>query len=419
MACFANGWNDSYIEETAMNVLFVTAGEWPSSNGLYGSQVINFALDLKAGGHKVAWYSVVPLLSRLKRFVNGNNEFALLKSRCNELGLPFEYIFAPVTLGSPYSSWYRKIAHEVAGAKLADYALRKFSSGEIVFHSRSYYATEVSLFAKKVLLSTNPKRRVIVSFDMRSFLGPESPINFGKLGVMNYGFVKQLEYDLVRESDVSFLPVNVGRDNYFDESGLVIRYAPIFGLDLEIDVDVDFASRWSSKKIGYSGSIGRWHDPKVLIKIFKTFPDFSPWLAMRRHDQLGEYSSREYSVDQMPEYYRSLLGLVIPGVDDYGDYFSSLQMRTNLFSTKASEALSCGVPLIVSSRLRELSDFVLEKQCGLVIDVASGHILNQGFDVSFGDDWQELTRNAYSAGKLFSRKNVLRIYEQEWMRLLS
>lgn len=130
-----------------------------------------------------------------------------------------------------------------------------------VLHARSYDAAEIGLLLRQFIKARDAGRSIVASFDMRSFLGPEIPMGHGLVGTAAYGFVKALEFELVTNSDVAFLPVNVGRRNYQDETGATIQYAPIQGLDREPGWKPDFLSRWANRRIGYSGSVGQWHDP--------------------------------------------------------------------------------------------------------------------------------------------------------------
>jgi hypothetical protein len=139
---------------------------------------------------------------------------------------------------------------------------------------------------------------------------------------------------------------------------------------------------------------------------------------MKHHPQFTQYDCRVYANNDMPRYYDGLLGLVIPGRHDTGDYFMSFQMRCNLFSTKAAEALSRGVPLVVSSGLFELAKFVRKNRCGFVYDSDSRQFVFPAKD-SVADKavWAEMTANAVVAGGKFTRSRVVNDYLACWRTL--
>lgn len=396
-----------------IHIVFITAGEWPAKKGLLVSQVLETARALQAKGYTVSWLAAIPLLSRLKRWVLRDQDLQWLQSECEKIGLIFDYKIIPVTLGSPWSMPMRNWWYDF----LARYALSRPVCGscETVLHARSYDAADIGLRLRRLMKEHDCSRPVVTSFDMRSFLGPESPMCHGVIGTAAYGFIKELEFNLVRDSDVTFLPLNFGRRQYLEETGLVINYAPIQGLYRVPNWKVDFNTRWSTHRIGYSGSVGQWHDPILLRQIFDLFPQCKPKLASKMIDVFAGLDCKLYMQCDLPEYYDSLLALVIPGLAHITGYYKTLQMRCNLFSTKAAEALSMGVPLIVSSELEELAGFVRENDCGIVVNLINGQpFLPDNLDIYSRDIWRRLTDNAVRVGAQFERKSVIEVYERAW-----
>jgi hypothetical protein len=399
----------------SFNVIFITAGEWPAQKGLLVSQVLETARALQAKGHSVSWLAAIPWLSRVKRWILRDQDMQWLRAECERTGIVFDSRIIPVTLGSPWSMPLRRFWHR----RLAQQAMRRPVIGNpgraTVLHARSYDAAEIGLQLQRLLSTYDGSRVIATSFDMRSFLGPESPMAHGAVGTAAYGFLKALEFELVRDSDVAFLPVNVGRRQYFEETGLTIHYAPIQGLEREAGWQVDFDARWSRRRIGYSGSVGQWHDPILLRQIFDLFPQCRPQLATKMIDAFAGLDCQLYPQSGLPDYYDGLLALVIPGLAQVEGYYRTLQMRCNLFSTKAAEALSRGVPLIVSSELQELADFVREHECGIVIDVRKGQPTPPPMIVLDSRAlWERLTANATRVGARFARPAVVEVYERAW-----
>lgn len=400
------------------HIVFITAGEWPAQKGLLTSQVYETALALQAKGYQVSWFASIPLMSYLKRLMLRDKDIKNVSSVCRENDIPFTYVIAPVTLGSPFSMplrrwWHRRLAKRA----LCFLDAHSGAADSRIVHARSYYAAEIGVYMRDLAAS---HRTTIVSFDMRSFLGPEAPMGYGMLGTAIYGFLKSMEYELVKAADASFLPVNVGRRQYREETGLDIHYGPIQGLDREPGWSIDFDRRWAVRRIGYSGSVGQWHDPILLREIFAQFPALTPKLASKKIDSFEGLECTHYKPSELPGYYDGLLALVIPGLSKVEGYYRTLQMRCNLFSTKAAEALSRGVPLIVSSELRELAEFVQTHECGIVMDVRQGRpFLPPGIDIDDYTFWQRITHNAARVGADFTRAAVINGYERIWAAALS
>ncbi|MCA0177907.1 MAG: hypothetical protein LCH73_16740 [Proteobacteria bacterium] len=402
------------------HVVFITAGEWPAQKGLLVSQVLETARALQSKGYTSSWLAAIPLLSRVKRLVLRDHDLQWLQAECQRAGIVFECCTIPVTLGSPWSMpirrwWHRRVARYALNGPVTQVA----AGVATILHARSYYAAEIGLLLRTLIGAQFPDRQVVSSFDMRSFLGPESPMGHGIFGAVNYGFIKMLEFDLVRGSDVAFLPVHVGRRQYKEETGLDIAHAPIQGLDREPGWRADFELRWVRRRIGYSGSVGQWHDPVLLRQIFDLFPLFHPQLASKPIEAFAGLDCELYRQTELPAYYDGLLALVIPGLARVEGYYRTLQMRCNLFSTKAAEALSRGVPLIVSSELEELADFVRSHECGIVVELRNGRpSLPAGLDLDSPAFWKRLTANAMLVGASFERKVVIGVYERAWQTAL-
>lgn len=400
----------------SLNIIFITAGEWPAQNGLLVSQVLETARALQSQGHTVSWLAAIPLLSRIKRLVLRDHDLALLQAECEGAGIVFYPQIIPVTLGSPWSMPLRRWWHKrVAWRAVCHPVSAGGGSGPVVLHARSYDAAEIGLLLRQLICNRDVGRPVVASFDMRSFLGPEVPMAHGIAGKAVYGFIKALEYRLVRDSDITFAPVDIARRQYAEETGLTIHHAAIQGLDREPGWQVDFFGRWSMPRIGYSGSLGQWNDPQLLLKMFGLFPDFKPRLACVPIDAFAGMDCKLYKQFELSACYDSLLALVIPGLPTVDGYFRTLKMRCNFFSTKAAEALSRGVPLIVSSELAELAEFVRHHDCGLVVELRNGQPhLPEGVDISSREMWERLTRNAARVGAMFERHAVIGLYERAW-----
>jgi hypothetical protein len=149
--------------------------------------------------------------------------------------------------------------------------------------------------------------------------------------------------------------------------------------------------------------------------MFDLFPEFEPRLACIPVNIFAGMDCKLYKQFELSAYYDSLLALVIPGLPTVNGYFRTLKFRCNFFSTKAAEALSRGVPLVVSSELAELAQFVRIHDCGLVVELQDGKPhLPQGVEIHSREMWQRLTTNAARVGATFDRNAVIDVYERAW-----
>lgn len=393
------------------HVAFVTAGEMPSASALHASQVLQPAAALVAAGHQVTWLAAVPFLSWLRDIVTGGRRVALARESAHAQGLRFEAFVVPVSIGGLVSFLFRSPVMRWGGWRLAH---RLNASSPTLLQCRSYYATHMALAACQA--SDGAPWRV--SFDMRSLMADELPLTLGVLGRACHGFAKQWEHWLLRRADAAFLPLRGGCRRLALESGVRVDYAPIQGFDRVAGWSPDFEARWRERAIGYAGSIADWHDAQLLREMLGLVAGSSPRLAMAPDPRLGGLPARAYPHAAMPAFYDSLVALVVPGRTDVGDVFVSMKVRSNFFSTKAAEALSMGVPLIVSSELAELATFVRDHGCGAIYDPSSRRLEYPAN--AMGDDrtrWEAMTRAAFTAGAVFERRRVLAIYRERWESL--
>ncbi len=365
-------------------------------------------------GYDVTWIAAVPLLSYLKDLVLREGKLRATQEKCSKEGLLFRYLVIPLTSRSLPSFLIRHTVLRWAAKRFAT-ALNRKETQSTIFHARSYDATQLALELKSRAI---PSKQWRVSFDMRSIMPEEIPLTRGFIGKALFGFAKQWEHELLSKSDISFLPLNYARQRIRTETGAEIIFSPIHGFDREDGWDVNFEQRWQNRYIGYSGSIGAWHEPDLLLEILQSIPNTHPKLAMSPHPRFRDMSCAEFQYHEMPAYYDSLLALVIPGRRICEDYFVNFQMRCNLFSTKATEALSRGVPLVVSSHLLELANFVREHDCGIVYDPNMKAVVHPKGDILQNKDiWRRLTENAKRTGLAFTRSSVMNLYQQKWNTL--
>lgn len=395
-----------------MNIIQITSGELPSANGLHGSQVLNFLIDYVKIGNEVHWVSFIPILPFLKKYKKNKKNLVELERRCGANNIKFKYFFEIYTINGVFSFPFRMSLLKYSAMKLVRY-LHLNKIYKPIIHGRSYYASEIACIAKARL-----NNEAVSSFDMRSLSPEELPLTRGKAGLLMYGFAKNWEAELLRRCDVSFLGLDYGRFKVLNEIGVEVIYAPIRGLSRPSGWTVNFNQRWEMNKSGYSGSIGQYQNLDLILLLLKIRPSSNPSIATNDKIDAGDFIDiKSYPVELIHEYYEKLLYLVIPGTIDDSSFYSLFSTRCNLFSTKAAEALSLGVPIVVSSHLNELVDFVRKNDCGVVYDFNKKLIVHpSNFDPEDKNSWKRLTDNAVIAGDRFLSQNVNSIYLDAWKR---
>lgn len=403
----------SDIHSKSMHIVYITALEMPSLSNLHASQVLAPACQLVMHGFRVTWIAVIPYAMRIKDIVCSTRRLHQVSAACAEQGIKFLPFYVPLISNASLSSFYfrKSILRRVARRIFATVSW----SEQTILHGRSYYSTEIACCICDMQRNESCK----VSFDMRSVFPEEMPITSSSiLGKMTFGFMKQWEFELLRNSDIVFLPLHYARNRIYSETGTHVRYLPVQGFDREPGWQVDFDKRWEQARLGYAGSIGAWHSPEILLHIVQALPWMTPRLAMKPHPLFTQYDCRVYSNNDMPIYYDDLLGLAIPGMYDADDYYMTFKVRCNFFSTKAAEALSRGVPLIVSSRLFELATFVRENRCGFVYDPGTQEFVFPDKDaIAEKSVWAEITANAVAVGEKFTRVRIVNEYLACWRAL--
>lgn len=395
------------------HIIFITALEMPSISNLHASQVLAPASQISEKGYMVSWIAYIPLAMYIKDKILFTKRIQSIQKECAKNNIKFYYF---ITISPSNASILSFILKKTLFLFKKNKAIQIIGTEKTLLHARSYYATDIAIRIKQCLPKKNSCK---VSFDMRSIFPEEMPITSSTiLGRMTLGFMKQWEFELLRDSDVAFLPLHYARSRIYSETGTKVRYTPVQGFDRESGWKADFEKRWEQARLGYAGSIGAWHSPEILLNIFQALPWMKPRLAMKPHPLFAHYDCRVYANNDMSTYYDDLLGLAIPGMHDADDYFMTFKIRCNFFSTKAAEALSRGVPLIVSSGLFELAKFVRNNRCGFIYDPDSRQFVFPGPDsIAEKGVWAEMTRNAVTVGEKFTRANVVSAYLDCWASL--
>lgn len=400
-----------------MRVTLLTAGEYPAINSLHASQVLPFGSYLHQIGVNVQWVAFLPLETRLKDIVSGGNKLSKMNRLITEKGVIFHTIIFPITLTRIHSYIFRDRLVRRAGRQLARLLLKQADNTEShIVHCRSYFATAIALEAKKEL------KDIRISFDMRSLLPPEIPLMFPWVGNYLYGNLKRWESKLLKLSNFSFLPCQRGiRLLELEGTPRLPAYIPISGFE-EIHDNPMLSNIVQNAVIGYVGGFGPWHSAALLQKVFD---ELALNLTNCSFEVLTSSTAnfketvhvRTVPNHKVKEIIKNMLAIVVPGPEYLSNHFSSIQLSANLFSTKAAEALSLGVPIVVNTEIKELAEYVRTHGCGLIFSMEKDKIQFEGIrsdQLSRVDLWNSLREAALRCAPKFRRSTIFEQYLKVW-----
>ena len=400
-----------------MKVTLLTVGEYPAATGFHASQVLPFGNYLYRLGIKVNWIAFVPVESRLKDLVFGGAKLSRMEHLASKNGINLHTKVFPITISRIHSYLFRQWLVRRAGIQLAKILidLEKSTESHIV-HCRSYFATAIALEAKKQL------DNILISFDMRSLLPPEIPLIHPRIGKYLYGNLKDWEAELLDLSDYSFLPCHRGIA-LLELEGVsrLPTYIPIAGFD-ENQYTYELSIFLANPIIGYVGSFGSWYSARLLEKVFDEFAANIPTCSFEVLTNNATNFKRTVHVHTVPHHevkkiIKKMLAVVVQGPDCIVEHFSDLKLSTNFFSTKAAEALSLGVPLIVNARIIELAEYVRSHGCGLVFSMKGDQLQFEGINniqLSNQDLWIKMREAACRCAPEFRQSAVFERYLKVW-----
>lgn len=383
-------------------IIFMTAGEMTSRNNLFESQVKKPAGFYRKSGYNVSIISVEPFLKVLKNRIKG-------KRIPYESGEVRQIRFKSLL---QTRKMYSYLFIDLLSAKVAKRILRAgvVDRGSAII-CRSYIAASVALHLKKRMNS-----ELTVVFDTRSILSNEIPLTNGFWGVLVFGFLKKWEYRLMRESDATLVTTGRGAEYFRLDTGIsdTIHNVPISGFDVKKSYKPDFKKRWQNREVAFIGSLEFWHAEDAIRNVLGEISSHmggSPKIITGSPDRnwgIPQYSVRHSEI--MKEYER-LVAIIVPGTEQVNDYFRAQKNSINIFSTKAAEALSVGLPVIANESITDLCDFILEHDCGVVYGYHDGKLefMNcKASDIGKEKFWLKKTLNAAKAGDVFRQESVVK-----------
>lgn len=415
--------NDESIN--SKNIIFISFGSYATNKSLAFSQMLAFAdgLHNRKVFRSVTSVIFFPLLAVLARARTHKSNLRSLNDAVSSCLYTF---YTPLQNGRVFGFIFRRLFLNLAVKKM--HPLIENLEGTIILHCRSYYSADFAIRVKKHYIDKDIK----IVFDSRSLLAQEFPYTMGFAGRLLYVAGKEWERDLFKEADISLVVTKNGI-RLLELEGLGdsnVKYIPISGLSTSLranNIEEEFAKRWSNSSVLYCGTIGLWYSlesiERTMSELERVFSPQKISLNIATSDSVkSKYNVTTVPHKEMSSYYRRHLAVLVPGTLYNNHYVQSLKMATNFFSTKASEALSLGVPLLVNSEIYELANLVTEKRCGVVFTVDKDNDELSFVGVSESqlcsrEFWLELTLNAFAIGHEFSKENVESIYMKYWKSL--
>lgn len=407
------------------HIIFLSLGSYATNKNLIYSQMLKLAdsVNKKLLFKSVQSIVIIPRMLVLKNYKKHLIDKANL---CNMVSSKLVLLYSWLKNGAIYSFLFKNIFYKFLKAQV--YKLIKDLDGEVIFHCRSYYATDFALYLKNCY----PQHKIKVLFDMRSLLPPEFVYTSKVFGKLFYVKGKEWERKLLKKSDLSLMVAKNAINLLYLEDGTYknICYIPIIGFSKKIktnNIKKEFDRRWRNKSFGYVGSLGLWHNVESIEKIAKLLKnnfkyDHKFIIATNNMDIKSNIEKITIPNEGMPDFYKKQLAVVIPGLLTDMDYFESLKMTSNFFSTKASEALSLGVPLIVNKQISELAKLVLDYKCGLVFEYnlksdKISFINASEKDINSKVFWMKITKNAFVISEQFCEETVEQMYLNFWKKI--
>ena len=405
------------------HIVFLSIGAYATKRDLIYSQMVKFAIDLNNYKYFKSTSSliVLPYISVLRRFKTHKKN---VKSFNHNGDHNIRFFYSWLLDGKMYSFIFKSFFYKLLGNKIYK-KIQNLNNDEIIFHCRSYYATDFMIYFKAKYSDFNIK----VVFDMRSLVPPEFAYTSKLFGKYLYTSGKEWERSLLKNSDLTLIVTKNAIQLLMleDSTYKKINYIPIIGFSRYLktkDIQLEFETRWNYKQFSYIGSIGLWHTLESIESVYQLLKrslkdEFEFTLVSSKPTLNSKLVQKSFLNDEMPIFYKSQLAIVIPGNIKEIDYFKSLQMTSNLFSTKAAEALSLGVPLIVNKQISELANIVIENDCGIVFeyDLTKKEIVFTNTDYIEMNRklfWNRITQNAYKLSNNYSKESTEEKYLKYW-----
>lgn len=405
-------------------VVLLSVGSYAKTSDLVYSQMLKLG-DFVEGYNEFSVKSFVylPISSCIKRFRQVLPDLKEIKSNTDH---EVYFGLTPIRWAGAFSFFFRDFLTRLTVSHLEKAIFKDLEVNiPVILHCRNYYSAFVAL-----KLKARQTRSIRVVFDTRGLMPFEVPY-ISRLGSLLFGPFHRWEHELINASDVVMVQAQKSKDYLELVHGDApnIKFLPIAGfpkIRRQENLDHRFDLAWNKKQFLYVGSLGHWNDFETLLNSFsliaEAFDEEIEFLiaatepiSFSQKDLPFKINFKSVPYDSIHHLYNESLALIIGG--STGDeFFSQANMRINYFSTKAVEALSLGVPLLVNDDLTELAAFVDSNNCGYTFSIKHRHgIAGIGQDKQV---WASISANAAKTGSQFLKESVHSAYLEVWKDLI-
>lgn len=381
-----------------MKILYLTFFEDVSHNGIYESQVKGLLYGLAAKyeqGINLSHIAILPAVVVGKgsvSFVHGKErkELYTVRREYEQRGIRTTFLFAPIVILKRWKSHPGLILSLFVMLGCVPALLYKMMRERYdIVHCRGYAAT-VCAFAIKVFF-----RRLKVVFDPRGFYPEEGVVQARwSENSLSFRIWKKLEEWLLRKSDKVIALSEAFTDR-------ISRIAPTADSSLiyaGVEVPRFRQARQSresrrrelevasSEVFVYNGSLGAWHDPALLARVFRFIRQGSAnskMLVITGHNKAklqeifrsAGLAPSDYVIvagehDEVPGYLAAGdMGIVpLKETDESG---AINVVADTMIGLKVAEYLASGLPIVVNKNVRGIHALMARHKIGIFFDAGS------------------------------------------------
>lgn len=411
-------------------VVLLSVGSYVKTSDLVYSQMLKLGDAIgETGNYTIKSFVFLPIASCIKRSRNVLYDVKEIKSRTEH---EVNFGLTLIRWSGALSFFLRELFIKFHVYRLERAIFKDLSENTpIILHCRNYYSAFVAIRVKG-----RQSRSIKVVFDTRGLMPFEVPY-ISKIGSLLFGPFHRWEHELIKSSDVVLVQAKKSKEYLELVHGKEpnITFLPISGFPLKRrhkKLEHRLKTAWKKKQFLYVGSLGHWNNIEKLFTAFSMiaarFDEEVEFLVATTepisfpNEKLPfkiKFTSVPY--DEVHQLYNDSLALIIAGSAG-DDFFSQSNMRLNYFSTKAVEALSLGVPLVVNDDLTELAEFVDSNQCGFKFshfDKYENSLTDLSIKIDQKHEWELVSRNADKLGSQFLAENVHMAYAHLWEKLIA
>ena len=428
-----------------MRILYLTFFESVIGNGIYETQVKEVLCRLaKNFGNRISisHFALLPALRIGRRgisifFLDERREFAALNEEYLRHGVKFRCIFLPfVTLrrwGAQLSLPLLALLTVIAFPLLAFRIARERPD---ILHCRSYMATVIALLIKLVF----PDLRVV--FDPRGFW-PEEGIVEGRWSETSLTFRlwKRIEKYVISRSDITIAL----SESFAEHIHNIDPQTPCQVIYTSVDVEKFKLARGlreqrrkqlglcDSKVFVYNGSLGSWHAPELLARIYGSLRQaagdakllvlttFGKQKLEAVFQRNGLHANEFLITVAKPNEVASYLAAADYGLVPLRDIDRNGPMTVvadTMIGTKVAEYLASGLPIVVNRRVGGIRSLMAESKIGVFFDSDEPQEMVSRFKDVVKNYRSYRTECDYVADRYFSLDQVARSYFTVYKQLV-